>query len=80
MSGLGFPSSFFEALADEGGDAAMRVLRESAFDSGLEHEPSPRAQRFFTSEGEWESSKTLVALTLVESDACFGIMPTLSSP
>ena len=42
-----FPDTFFEALADDGGDAAMRTLREAAFESGLEHEPSPRAQPFF---------------------------------
>ena len=49
-----FPDSFFEALAREGGDAAMHTLRDAAFESGLEQEPSPRAQPFF-SEGEWES-------------------------
>jgi hypothetical protein len=37
----------------------MHVLCEAAFESGLDQEPSPRAQPFF-SEGEWESSKTLV--------------------
>jgi len=74
-----FPDTFFEALADEGSDAAMHALRDAAFESGLEHEPSPRAQPFF-SEGEWELSKTLVPLTLVEPDACFGLMPAISTP
>ena len=74
-----FPDTFFEALADEGSDAAMRTLREAAFEGGLEQEPSPRAQPFF-SEGEWELSKTLVPLTLVESDACFGLMSALATP
>jgi hypothetical protein len=41
-----FPDDFFEALADDGGDAAMRLLREAAFESGLDQEPSPRAQPF----------------------------------
>lgn len=75
-----FPDTFFEALSSEGGgDAAMRVLREAAFNNGLEHEPSPRAQPFF-SDGEWESARTLLPLTLVESDACFGNMANLSTP
>ena len=42
-----FPDNFFEALAREGGDAAMHTLRDAAFESGLEQEPSPRAQPFF---------------------------------
>ena len=71
--------SFFEALADEGGDAAMRTLREAAFEGGLDQEPSPRVQPYF-SEGEWELSKTLVPLTLVEPDACFGVMSSLATP
>jgi len=73
------PDTFFEALADDGGNAAMRTLREAAFESGLEHEPSPRAQPFFN-EGEWESSKMLVSLTLVESDSCFGLLSGYSTP
>ena len=71
--------TFFEALANEGSNAAMHALRDAALESGLEHEPSPRAQPIF-SEGEWELSKTLVPLTLVESDACFGLMSKVSSP
>jgi hypothetical protein len=74
-----FPANFFEALGEDGGDAAMMLLRDAAFDSGLEREPSPRAQPFFN-EGEWGLSRTLVTLTLVEADACFGLMPSLSSP
>ena len=75
-----FPDTFFEALGGEdGGDSAMRVLREAAFESGLDQEPSPRAQPFF-SEGEWESSKTLVSLTLVDADSCFGLLSSLSTP
>ena len=74
-----FPDTFFEALGDVGGDAARRIFREAAFESGLEQEPSPRAQPFF-SEGEWESSKTLVSLTLVEADSCFGLLSNLSTP
>jgi hypothetical protein len=74
-----FPDTFFEALADEGSDAAMHALRDAAFESGLEHEPSPRAQPFF-SEVEWELSKTLVPLTLVEPDVCFGLMSAISTP
>ena len=54
----------------------MRTLRSAAFNSGLEHEPSPRALPFFN-DGEWESSKTLLPLILVESNACFGLMPPL---
>jgi hypothetical protein len=69
-----FPDVFFEALGDDGGNAAMRVLREAAFESGLDQEPSPRAQPFF-SEGEWESSKTLVSLTFVEPDLCSVFCP-----
>jgi hypothetical protein len=57
----------------------MRTLREAAFESGLEHEPSPCAQPFF-SEGEWESSKMLVLLMLVESDWCFGLLSSYSTP
>jgi hypothetical protein len=74
-----FPITFLKALADEGSDAAMRTLREAAFEGGLEQEPSPLSLPFF-SEGEWELSKTLVPLTLVESDACFGLVSSLSTP
>jgi hypothetical protein len=74
-----FPDTFFEALSDEGRDAAMRVLREAAFEGGLEQGPSPCAQPFF-SEGEWESSKTLVSLTHVGADACFGALSKLATP
>ena len=74
-----FPDTFFEALGDEGGDAAMRILWEAAFESGLEQEPSPCAQPFF-SEGEWESSKTLVLLTLVAADSCFGLLSNFLTP
>jgi hypothetical protein len=41
-----FPDDFFEALGGDGGDAAMRILRETAFESGLDQEPSPHAQPF----------------------------------
>jgi hypothetical protein len=74
-----FPDNFFEALAREGGDAAMHTLRDAAFESGLEQDPSPRAQPFFN-EGEWEFSKTLLPLTLVESSACFGLLTKVPSP
>jgi hypothetical protein len=57
----------------------MRVLHEASFESGLDQEPSPRAQPFF-SEGKWESSKILVALTLVEPGSCFGLLSSLPSP
>jgi hypothetical protein len=74
-----FPDNFFKALGKEGGDTAMALLREAAFDSGLKHKPSPWAQPFFN-KGEWESSKSLVSLTLVDTDACYGLMVTLLSP
>jgi hypothetical protein len=44
-----------------------------------DQEPSPRAQPFLN-EGEWESSKTLVSLTFVEPDSCFGLLSSVPSP
>jgi hypothetical protein len=74
-----FPDTFFEALADEGSNAAMRTLQEVAFKSGLKHRPTPCAQPFFN-EDEWESSKMLVLLTLVETDLCFGLLSSYLTP
>lgn len=62
---VAFPASFFEALGRDGGPAAMQVLRGAAFESGLEQESSPRAQPFF-SDGDWESARTMVTLSMID--------------
>ena len=68
-------NSFFEALGEDGAEAALGVIKDAAFTSGVDEEPSPRAAAYVEG-GEWDA-RTLLGLTLVDEDACFYAMPNM---
>jgi hypothetical protein len=55
-----FSSKFFEALG-QSGDEAIALLRDTAFENGIDQEPSQRAADLIKT-GEWDS-KPLVSLS-----------------
>ena len=72
------PKLFFETLGSEGPEAAMEVLGTAAFQDGLDREPSPRAAAYINN-GEWDESRTLLALIPVTAASCFGLLSKVTT-
>lgn len=63
-----FTRQFFEALGDSA-ETARSLLRDAAYENGVDAEPSPRAADI-VDRGEWDSH-AMLGLELIGRDACF---------